>query len=216
MKVPEHWTFDNKEVAQDFDAHVREQLPWYDLATGAVVHIARHYITEGGLVYDIGASTGNIGRALDDTLAVRGARFVPVERSRAMAAKYHGPGVVVNEPVETLDFKRCDVVICFLVLMFLPPRTRAKAVHNMIEGLHKGGVLIVVDKLEPVGGYASTVLHRLTLAEKLKAGVNPEDILRKELSLSGVQRPMLAKEILHDAVEFFRFGDFVGWFFEKR
>ena len=30
MKVPKIWTFENKEVANDFDNHVREQLPWYD------------------------------------------------------------------------------------------------------------------------------------------------------------------------------------------
>ena len=28
MKIPKTWTFENKEVANDFDNHVREQLPF--------------------------------------------------------------------------------------------------------------------------------------------------------------------------------------------
>ncbi|WP_321900045.1 hypothetical protein, partial [Paraburkholderia heleia] len=47
-------------------AHVHEQLPWYDLATETVVHFARHYIPNGGRVYDIGCATGNVGRARAD------------------------------------------------------------------------------------------------------------------------------------------------------
>ena len=49
MVVPENWTFESKEVADHFDEHVREQLPWYDLATqggssrGPALHAARRY-----------------------------------------------------------------------------------------------------------------------------------------------------------------------------
>ena len=50
--IPERWTFEDDKVAAIFDRHVREQLPWYDMATTAVAQIARHYIGAGGLVYE--------------------------------------------------------------------------------------------------------------------------------------------------------------------
>src|SRR5690606_24935311 len=93
---PGEWTFEDGRVASAFDRHVREQLPWYDLATGAVAHICRHYIPDGGLVYDIGASTGNIGRAIEKTLEQRRARLVAIEPSKAMRDMYVGPGTVVG------------------------------------------------------------------------------------------------------------------------
>ena len=31
MEIPKEWTFENASVAQSFNQHVREQLPWYDL-----------------------------------------------------------------------------------------------------------------------------------------------------------------------------------------
>ena len=42
MDIPTNWTFETSGVAKGFDRHVREQLPWYDLATNAILHVARH------------------------------------------------------------------------------------------------------------------------------------------------------------------------------
>ena len=44
------WTFHG--FAKVFDGHVREQLPWYELASAAMGLIARQYIPKGGKVYD--------------------------------------------------------------------------------------------------------------------------------------------------------------------
>lgn len=71
------WTFHG--FAREFDNHVVEQLPWYQLATAAVASIARHYIPAHGHVYDLGCSTGNIGRALADTLEARQAALTALE-----------------------------------------------------------------------------------------------------------------------------------------
>ena len=57
---PGSWTFEDQELAAHFGADVREQLPWYDLATRLVVHVAQHSIRPDGLAYDVGAATGNI------------------------------------------------------------------------------------------------------------------------------------------------------------
>lgn len=91
--IPTNWTFRDESVAAGFERHVREQLPWYDLATGAVAHVARHYVPEFGLVYDLGASTGNIGRALAPTLKARSANLIAIEASAEMSAIYDAPGL---------------------------------------------------------------------------------------------------------------------------
>jgi tRNA (cmo5U34)-methyltransferase len=73
----------------------------------------------------------------------------------------------------------------------------------------------VFDKLEPVGGYLSTVFYRLTLAGKRGAGVTSEEIVEKELSLSGVQRPVAESQLGGAAYLWFKFGDFAGWVIER-
>jgi tRNA (cmo5U34)-methyltransferase len=216
--IPRNWTFDDQAVAAGFERHVREQLPFYEMATGAIAHIARHYIPAGGLVYDLGAATGNIGRALAPTLAARNAILIAVEPSAEMAALYSGPpetGELVVERAERIKFQPFDVAIAFLTLMFVAPAERRPLLDRLVCAARTGGAIIIFDKCEAEFGYPGTVLWRLALAGKLAAGVDPAEIVAKELSLSGVQRPISPRMLLPGhAVEFFRFGEFAGWLIE--
>ena len=212
--IPRNWTFEDQAVAAGFERHVREQLPWYCLATGAVAHVARHYIPTGGLVYDLGAATGNIGRALAPTLVARGAHLIAVEPSEEMAALYTGPGQLLVERAERVEFQPFDVAVAFLTLMFVAPAERAGLLDRLRDAAKPGGAIIIFDKCEAEWGYVGTVLWRLALAGKLAAGVDAAEIVAKELSLSGVQRPLPRNLLPSNAVEFFRFGEFAGWVIE--
>jgi tRNA (cmo5U34)-methyltransferase len=213
LLIPAEWTFKDGKIAAGFDRHVREQLPWYDLATTAVAHIARHYVPQGGRVYDLGASTGNIGRALQPTLTSRNAVFVPIEESEEMCAKYSGPGTVLCQDICTVPFQPFDLGVAFLTLMFIPVARRCHLLDALRSLLRPGGALIIFDKTNPAPGYTAAITWRLTLAAKLAAGADPAEVLAKELSLAGIQRPLSPSE-LPGAVEVFRFGDFCGWVIE--
>lgn len=217
MKIPEQWTFEESELAAGFDAHVREQLPWYELATRIVAHIARHYIPErGGLVYDIGASTGNICRAIVSIADHRGVRLVAIDKSAPMLDKLSMMPIaeaLLKDALE-VDYEPFDLAICFLVLQFMPVADRAGLIARLIDRCRPGGALVIVDKLEPAAGYPGAIMLRLALAAKLEAGAKPEDVIAKELSLSGVQRPLAVSEV-KGGVEFFRVGDFAGYLIEK-
>ena len=215
MDIPSNWTFETPGVAAGFDRHVREQLPWYDLATNAITHIARHYIPDGGLVYDLGAATGNIGRAIAPVLEDRGARLIGVEPSAEMVKRYEAPGEIVCAKAEDVDYDGFDLAVVFLTLMFIEPRKRILLMNRLRHACRPGGAIVVFDKLEPAGGYLSTVFYRLTLAGKRAAGVSADEIIEKELSLSGVQRPILESQLGGPAYLWFKFGDFAGWVIER-
>jgi tRNA (cmo5U34)-methyltransferase len=215
MDIPSNWTFETAGVAAGFDRHVREQLPWYDLATNAVTHIARHYIPEGGLVYDLGAATGNIGRAIAPVLIDRNARLIGIEPSAEMVKRYEAPGEIVCSKAEDHEYEGFDLAVVFLTLMFVEPRKRRGLMSKLRHTCRPGGAIVVFDKLEPAGGYLSTVFYRLTLAGKRAAGVEASEIIEKELSLSGVQRPIVETQLSGESYQWFRFGDFAGWLIEK-
>lgn len=225
MEIPKDWTFENVAVAEAFDKHVREQLPWYDMVTRAVAHIIKNYATRGGVILDIGASTGNIGRAIEDLVDERGLSVLPVEPSQEMAEMYYGPGAA-NICVETAeefdydgtDFERNpDVVVFMLTLMFIRPDIRYNVIQRYINLTARGGAVIIVDRTQSAGGDFGATMHRLTLAEKIKAGADPAKVMEKELSLMGNQRPLPFGWIESmGGKEFFRFGDFAGWIIENR
>lgn len=216
MKMPKEgqWTFEDKSVAQSFDDHVREQLPWYDFATDMIAHFVRHYLPDNGILYDVGASTGNISRSMEEIILHRNAKVIPIEPSKEMAKQYTGLGRVVLEKAEDHCFEKYDVAVLFLTVMFIPISKRRLFFENLISKCKEGGCIIIFDKTAENSGYLSTVVNRLTISGKVKGGASAEDIIKKELSLSGCQRPIENYEHL-GAKQIFRFGDFAGWVIEK-
>jgi tRNA (cmo5U34)-methyltransferase len=215
LNIPENWTFKNDNVCKHFDDHVRESLPWYDMVTGFVLHFARHFIPEKGLVYDIGASTGNIGSAINGVIEARNAEFHAIEQSLQMAALYKGPQKLHICDALEYDYKSYDFCVCFLVIMFFPVHVRKAFVQNLFKKIKPGGALLIVDKVESPGGYLGTALSRLTISQKLVSKIPDKQILQKELSLAGYQRPISEAILGKEFTRFFQAGEFSGWIATK-
>lgn len=214
--IPKEWTFENADVAKNFDAHVREQLPWYDLLTGVVAHVGRHFVPKHGLVYDLGASTGNVSSILSPCLEERSADCISLESSAEMVKLWRGYGKLLHESVLEHKYEPHDFCVSFLLLLFLSPKEQHQLLDTLWDALNPGGAILIVDKDAEFGGYLSVVMHRLALAGKLESGAEPKDIIDKELSLSGVQRPISSKLLAKfDAKEIFRFGEFAAWLILK-
>lgn len=209
------WTFEEG-FAKKFDSHVREQLPWYELVTESVAYITRNYLPKNGVIYDIGCSTGNMTLALKELIHERNAEIIALDQSEEMCEiyKYNTDNLYeVRTCDATLhDYKSFDIAILMLTTMFFPVNKQEKFIDHLYEKMNKGGAIIVVDKFCDEHGYFSTVMKRLTMFWKLKNGAKAEDILNKELSLSGVQRPI---NIPKNAKQFFQLGEFKGWVIEK-
>ena len=215
------WTFDTPEIANTFDAHVREQLPWYDMVTDAVVYITRNYLPEFGVVVDIGASTGNMVDKLMPLTLERLADTIAIEKSQPMCEvlkkKYDKKSDCVridNVNITDSPMPKADVYIMFLTMMFIPIEHRKALINSMRANCKHGGVIVVVDKVYDHGGYFATVLKRLTMQFKLQQGAKPEDVLNKEMSLAGVQIPIDPAILGANAKQFFRMGEFAGWVIE--
>lgn len=210
------WSFKDKDIVDKFEDHVTSHLPWYSLATDLVKYIAENYLPEDGILYDIGASKGNVTRALMDLIETRSIRATSFDSSIEMCEKWEGVGDIFNIDIEEVDGS-FDVAICYLALMFNSVSKRRNILEGLYTQVREGGCVIIVEKFEiEEGGYASTIQRRITMRGKLDRGVSAEEIVDKELSLSGVQRPLKASELsLFDASEFFRFGEFRGYILTK-
>ena len=204
------WTFDNL----DFDKHVREQLPWYDLVTDAVSFMVRQYLpTDEGVVYDIGASTGNMSKAIRSVVLERDSTIISVEQNSAFAKQIDTDfnDEIYCEDAREHDYADFDICILFLTLMFIPINDRDDLMKTLKSKVRKGGVIIVVDKVADSSGYFATCLKRMTLYFKQKF-VSIDEIAKKEISLAGVQRPVARDP---DGQLFFKFGEFEGWVIES-
>lgn len=217
INITESWTFQSQDVASHFDYHVREQLPWYDTLTSMVSVISRHFLPYNAVAYDIGASTGNLGNNLRDIIEARSVNWIGIDNAEIMRQYYRAPGELIIADAIDYDYYPFDFAICFLSMMFMSVELRKSwLMDEMIPKMKAGGAMIIIDKQEPVGGVISTALQRVIWQMKMNSGALPEEVVKKELSLSGIQRP-LPLDFFDgtNAKEFFRFGNFAGWIIEK-
>jgi tRNA (cmo5U34)-methyltransferase len=214
LVIPPEWSWEAPGLVENFDQHVREQLPWYDWTTTALVEVVRNYLPKNGTMYDIGASTGNIELACRHILDARGAKLIAVEPSSEMRSAYRGRVIPVDSTAEELQVEPFDVAVFMLTLCFIAPEDRAAVTKKFRHAMRRGGAMIFVERMEPPDGYPAIVLQRVNWALKMAAGSDPGDVLRKDMSLGGIQRPVRPWDLPEDAVEWFRLGDFAGWIAE--
>lgn len=217
LAIPKYWSFQAADVARTFDVHVREQLPWYDLATAAIAFLARYYIQFDTRVYDLGCATGNVGRAIASTLTDRCASLTAIDNSAEMLEQYSAPGIATLGDIETYEYEPYSLAVSFLTIQFVPVSRRAALLERLLSRALPGGVLIILERWLSGAGAdadADAALYRLTLDAKLRAGASAEEIMTKELSLVGVQRPLdptLLQSQRYRVTEVFRFGHFASY-----
>ncbi|CAK1881622.1 tRNA (Cmo5U34)-methyltransferase [Vibrio crassostreae] len=213
MMIPKDWTFKSSDVAEGFDTHVREQLPWYNIASSMTAHFARNYLPENGVLLDLGCSTGNVSDSCRETITNRNVSVVNVDNSEEMAELFRGVGEVTIANIENFEIPEFDVCVMFLSMMFVPVNSRSALIMELMKNTRKGGLVLIVDKMESFSGYSGQVINRLNLVNKLDAGAKPDEVLAKELSLSGVQRP-INPELLNSFTKWFQIGEFCGYLYE--
>lgn len=213
------WSFTTEAVAAAFDGHVASQLPWYRDLSAYVAEMAASFLPRRGLVYDVGASTGNITRMLEGEIAAKEATAISIEPSAAMATRFAGNGKLIQTSAEMVNFShdRPNVIVCFLTLMFVSPAWRFDIVRRMRDALLPGGAMIIVDKSVIDQPRLQVACKAAQLAGKLRAGTTPDAYTAKELALRGTQFPIdrtLLSNTLIDGdcspEEFFRWGEFFG------
>ena len=106
------------------------------------------------------------------------------------------------------------------MLQFIPNSRRRLLLDKLAAKVKPDGAVIIVDKYSGTddSSYLQTIKRRITLQGKVLSGTPADAVIAKELSLSGVQRPVDPVELFsgRKAVEFFRFGEFAGWIIEGR
>ncbi len=149
-----------------------------------------------------------------DFLESREVECINVDDSNEMEGLFSGIGKFENHNLCDFNPETYDVTVMFLALMFIPVYRREYLIGQLISKQRKGGALIVVDKFTPANSYLSKTISRMTFLNKLKAGCPKEEVIEKEMSLIGVQRPCDVS--LFDKFErWFQVGEFIGYVYCK-
>jgi len=143
-------------VAVVFDDMVNRSVPYYDEIQRMVAELTADHATDDTNVYDLGCSTGTSMILMDQTVSAN-ANFVGIDDSPAMLDKCrvkledagfrHDYQLEVADLNGTVPLQNASVVVLCLTLQFVRPINRASLVKQIFDGVNKGGVVIIVEKI---------------------------------------------------------------------
>lgn len=192
------WAF-TQDVVDVFDDHVRASVPFYDAMQDLVAQLADWLVPAGGLVADLGASTGTTVRRIMDRHPGREIRaaLYDVELpmlDKAMAGFATHPDADrityhCHDVAKPLKHTDADLTMALFTLQFMPLRARVAAVRNARLCSNESGALIVAEKVRSPDSRWSEIANDVSHDWKSDHGLSDEAIRAKAQALRGVLMP---------------------------
>jgi tRNA (cmo5U34)-methyltransferase len=228
---PADFKFTNK-VAAVFDDMVNRPVPFYEEIQRMVTELAADHAMENTNVYDLGCSTGTTMIGMDETVK-QSTSFVGVDDSEAMLEKCriklneagfkHPYKLEVADLNEKVTINQASVVVLCLTLQFVRPINRERVVREIYEGLEKGGVVILVEKILAEDSSFNREFINYYYAMKRRHHYSEMEIAQKREALENVLIPYKLSENIalfrnagfqHCEV-FFKWYNFAGLIIKK-
>jgi tRNA (cmo5U34)-methyltransferase len=155
IKKPSDFKF-GATVANAFDDMVERSVPFYNEIQRMIIELAAEHALPDTSVIDLGCSTGTTMIGLNP-LVEASVKFIGIDDSPEMlkkcGVKLEQEGLtrpyelVLDDLHKDVKIENASVVILCLTLQFVRPICREKLLKRIFDGLVKGGVLIIAEKV---------------------------------------------------------------------
>lgn len=187
-------------VANVFDEHVRASVPFYDAIQDIVAQATDWLVPAGGLVADLGASTGTTVARILDRNPERLARAALYDESPAMLAKAAtrlteqvAAGRVTLHSMRVQDgplkHDGADLTTALFTLQFLSWPDRLGALKLARAHAAATGALLIAEKVRPLDSRWAEIGSDVSHDWKAEHGITPDAIWAKARALRGVLLP---------------------------
>ena len=217
------WSFDG--IADEFEAHIRSSVPYYDQGHELVCMYSDFFVTETSRVYEIGSSSGVLSRKLLNWHASKSAlQFMGIEPvedmvSYAQAHTLDTRAQFIHEDVMNVELAPCNLIVSYYTMQFIHPNVRQQVFDKLYQSLNWGGALILFEKVRAPDARFQDYSNQIYNDYKLAQGFSEADILHKSRALKGVLEPfseqanfdMLRRAGFQDISSIFKWVCFEGF-----
>lgn len=188
----------NEKVADVFPDMLKRSIPGYHEIIRGIGAIARHFITEGGLVYDLGCSLGAATISIreqvtgcDFQVIAVDASTAMVERCRRQFSMYKSCSniEVLCADITKMSFTPCDLVVLNFTLQFIEPPLRAELLKRLADSVKPGGALILSEKVCFSDERLDALMQKMHIDFKKANGYSDLEIAQKRAALENVLIP---------------------------
>jgi tRNA (cmo5U34)-methyltransferase len=198
---------------KDFDTHIDKSIPNYSFLISAVKSISDYFVTENGVIYDIGCSTGKLLNELPyqcKKVGYDNSSLLPISEKENL--------VFQNKDVtKDVVLDNAQIVYSIFTLQFIEPIERIKLLQKIYDSLNEGGIFILCEKIYQDNGKLQEILTFSHYDYKSKH-FTLNDIFSKEKDLRFIMKPKTLQDNLSDlkkvgfksSTTFFQSFNFVG------
>jgi len=225
------WSFKSKNIANNFDSHVRQSVPLYDEVQRMVVEIAEYFVREDDLIVDLGVSTGTTIKNIEDNIIRKNIKSVGIDESQEMLNVARGrlkdTELVLhdlNTGMPSISYSEdISLGILLFTLQFVKVERRELLLRQLYQSVRKGGAVILVEKILGNDAHFNEMMIDLYHDMKLRNGLKTTDNQVKTKSLRGIMSPItlsdnerLLRTAGFERVDiFFKWYNFVGFIATK-
>ena len=188
-----HWSFGHG-VAGTFDNHIARSVPGYAWGHDLTIAMSKYFAKPGGIMYELGCSTGTLSVRLADEHGVLGVNVVGIDVEGEMvrhATALHAKSNLSFElgDITSFPYDRCDFVASHYTLQFLEPSERVATIEHVFQALRPGGAFMLFEKVLESSSVIQDIHTQLHTDFKLERGFSPLQIVSKTRSLKSVLAP---------------------------
>lgn len=147
--------FDEK-VADVFEDMLHRSIPGYATIISTTGMLTRLYARPNSNYYDLGSSLGASSLSMQQNISYPNCKIIAVDNSEAMIkrsgellerSEASTPIELICDDIKNIKIENASVVILNFTLQFIEPEARESIIQKIYDGLNKGGILILSEKI---------------------------------------------------------------------
>ncbi len=188
----------NEEVASVFDDMLSRSVPFYLEGIKRQAQLCKDFYVKQTNIYDLGCSHGNIGIMICNCFGDNDFSMIGVDNSIPMIEKYkkrlrntkwQENIKLFCEHAENTEIIDASVVILNLTIQFIAPDRRNELIQKIYNGLVKGGILLLTEKIVHKKEIISHIQKEYYKKFKRENGYSELEISQKRDALENVLIP---------------------------
>ncbi|WP_407644823.1 carboxy-S-adenosyl-L-methionine synthase CmoA [Flocculibacter collagenilyticus] len=214
------FTFDET-VVEVFPDMIQRSVPGYSTIISTIGKLTEQFHQPNSNLYDLGCSLGAVTLSMRRALpAESNSNIIAVDNSSAMLerCKLHLQGFkspihveLVNADINDIEIENASIVVLNFTLQFISPEKRLALLQKIYDGMRKGGLLIISEKLREDDDTCHGLLTNLHHDFKRANGYSELEISQKRSALENVMKPD-TRTVHYERFQQIGFSHFTTWY----
>jgi len=191
------FSFD-EQVVEVFPDMIKRSVPGYSTIIETIGRLSQTHVANNTNVYDLGCSLGAATLAMRQNITAENCHIIGIDNSSAMvercknhinAFKANTPCSIIQDDILNITLKNTSMVVLNFTLQFIEKDKRQQLLNNIANGMNKGGILILSEKISHNDDICQDLLTDLHHDFKRANGYSDLEIAQKRTALEQVMKP---------------------------